>query len=55
MTKYGMSMCVLGMAEDQRQSRRECAFTETTIATAAIEFALGGQAMMRRSRKQYYG
>ena len=53
MTKYGMSMCVLGMAEEFRSKgiAVNALWPRTTIATAAIEFALGGQAMMQRSRK----
>ena len=52
MTKYGMSMCVLGMAEEFKgKVAVNALWPQTTIATAAIEFALGGQAMMRRSRK----
>ena len=52
MTKYGMSMCVLGMAaEFEGKVAVNALWPKTTIATAAIEFALGGQAMMRRSRK----
>ena len=49
MAKYGMSMCVLGMAEESRD--RGVAFNalwpRTTIATAAIENLLGGEAIMR--------
>ena len=52
MTKYGMSMCVLGMAEEFKgKVAVNALWPQTTIATAAIEFALGGQEMMRRSRK----
>ena len=52
MTKYGMSMCVLGMAEEFKgKVAVNALWPQTTIATAAIEFALGGEAMMRRSRK----
>ena len=52
MTRYGMSMCVLGMAaEFEGKVAVNALWPKTTIATAAIEFALGGQAMMRRSRK----
>ena len=43
MAKYGMSMCVIGMAVNALWPR-------TTIATAAIEM-VGGQDMMRQSRK----
>jgi citronellol/citronellal dehydrogenase len=52
MTKYGMSMCVLGMAEEFKgKVAVNALWPQTTIATAAIEFALGGKAMMQRSRK----
>ncbi len=52
MTKYGMSMCVLGMAEEFKgKVAVNALWPQTTIATAAIEFALGGKEMMRRSRK----
>ena len=45
-------MCVLGMAEEfNGKVAVNALWYQTTIATAAIEFALGGEAMMRRSRK----
>lgn len=51
MAKYGMSMCVLGMAEEFRD--RGVAFNalwpRTTIATAAVNM-LGGDDMMNASR-----
>jgi len=51
MAKYGMSMCVLGMAEEFRD--RGVAFNalwpRTTIATAAVNM-LGGESMMSASR-----
>ena len=51
MAKYGMSMCVLGMAEEFRD--RGVAFNalwpRTTIATAAVNM-LGGEDMMNASR-----
>lgn len=52
-SKYGMSMVILGMAEEFRPDGIACnaLWPRTTIATAAVEFALGGQAQMRRSRK----
>ena len=53
MSKYGMSMVTLGMAEEFR--RDGIAFNSlwprTTIATAAVALALGGEPMMRRSRR----
>ena len=53
LSKYGMSLCMLGLAEEYRRHGIACnaLWPRTTIATAAVEFALGGQAMMRRSRK----
>jgi len=53
LSKYGMSLCMLGMAEEYRADGIACnaLWPRTTIATAAVEFALGGPAMMRRSRK----
>jgi citronellol/citronellal dehydrogenase len=50
MAKYGMSMCVLGMAEEFRgKVAFNALWPRTAIATAAIEM-LGGEAMMKRSR-----
>lgn len=53
MSKYGMSMCVLGMAaEFQRQGIAVNAlWPRTTIATAAVKNMVGGEAMCNRSRK----
>jgi citronellol/citronellal dehydrogenase len=52
LSKYGMSLCMLGLAEEYRAAGIACnaLWPRTTIATAAVEFALGGAAMMRRSR-----
>lgn len=51
MSKYGMSMCVLGMAEEFRgKVAVNALWPRTTIATAAVNM-LGGDAMMRASRK----
>jgi citronellol/citronellal dehydrogenase len=52
MAKYGMSMCVLGMAEEFRSQgvAVNALWPRTGIATAAIEM-LGGPTMMQRSRK----
>jgi len=51
--KYGMSLCTLGFAEEFKEYgiAANSLWPRTTIATAAVEFALGGAAMMRRSRK----
>ena len=52
MAKFGMSMCVLGMAEEFREDG--IAFNalcpRTGIATAAIRFALAGDEGMKRCR-----
>jgi citronellol/citronellal dehydrogenase len=52
MAKFGMSMCVLGMAGEFRKDgvAFNALWPKTTIATAAIKYALGGDAMMKRSR-----
>jgi citronellol/citronellal dehydrogenase len=52
LAKYGMSLCVLGLAEEYRAAGIACnaLWPRTTIATAAVEFALGGAPMLRRSR-----
>ncbi|HTU13086.1 MAG TPA: NAD(P)-dependent oxidoreductase [Allosphingosinicella sp.] len=53
LSKYGMSMVMLGMANEFAGDgiACNCLWPRTTIATAAVEFALGGEAMMNRSRK----
>jgi citronellol/citronellal dehydrogenase len=53
MAKFGMSMCVLGMAGELRSAgiAVNALWPRTTIATAAIQNLLGGDAMMRGSRK----
>lgn len=53
LSKYGMSLCMLGLAEEYRGAGIGCnaLWPRTTIATAAVEFALGGPQMLRRSRK----
>jgi citronellol/citronellal dehydrogenase len=52
MSKYGMSMCVLGMAEELREQGIgvNALWPRTTIATAAIQNLLGGDEVMSRSR-----
>jgi citronellol/citronellal dehydrogenase len=52
-SKYGMSMLVFGMAEEFRHDGIACnaLWPRTTIATAAVEFAIGGIDLMRRSRR----
>ncbi len=53
MSKYGMSMCVLGMAEELREQgvAVNALWPATVIATAAVQNLLGGEAVVRRSRK----
>lgn len=53
LSKYGMSMVMFGMAEEFRGEGIACnaLWPKTTIATAAVEYALGGEALMRRSRR----
>ncbi|MDP6945414.1 MAG: short chain dehydrogenase, partial [Myxococcota bacterium] len=52
MSKYGMSMCVLGMAEEFRGDgvAVNALWPRTTIDTAAIRNLLGGDTMAKRSR-----
>jgi citronellol/citronellal dehydrogenase len=52
MSKYGMSMCVLGMAAEfaERGVAVNALWPKTTIATAAIRNLLGGEDMVARSR-----
>lgn len=53
MAKYGMSLCVLGMAGEFREQgiAVNALWPRTTIATAAVQNLLGGDEMTRRSRK----
>lgn len=52
MAKYGMSMTVLGLAHELKSYgiAVNALWPQTTIATAAIKYALGGDAMMQCSR-----
>ena len=52
MAKFGMSMCVLGMAEEFKADgiAFNALWPRTGIATAAIKFALGGDDGMRQCR-----
>jgi citronellol/citronellal dehydrogenase len=52
-SKFGMSMIVLGLAEEQRPNRIgvNALWPKTTIATAAIQNVVGGDILMQRSRK----
>lgn len=53
MAKYGMSMCVLGMAGEFRRQgiAVNALWPRTGIATSAVQNLLGGDEMTRRSRK----
>jgi citronellol/citronellal dehydrogenase len=52
MAKYGMSMCVLGMAEEFRPAgiAVNALWPRTAIATSAVENLLGGKDAMAHSR-----
>lgn len=52
MAKYGMSMCMLGMAEEFRDEgiAFNALWPRTGVATAAIEFALTGEEGLRHCR-----
>jgi citronellol/citronellal dehydrogenase len=52
MAKYGMSLCVLGMAEEFRDKgvAVNALWPRSTIATAAVNNLLGGDTMMQGSR-----
>lgn len=52
MAKYGMSMCVLGMAEEFRDQgvAVNALWPATAIATSAVQNVLGGDQMVKRSR-----
>jgi len=53
MAKFGMSMCVLGLSGELRRTgiAVNALWPRTPIATAAVGNLLGGDAMMRASRK----
>lgn len=53
LSKYGMSMVSFGMAREFASAgiAFNSLWPRTTIATAAVEYALGGEALMRRSRR----
>lgn len=52
MSKYGMSMVALGLAEELRKSKIgvNALWPKTTIATAAVSNLLGGDFIMQKSR-----
>jgi citronellol/citronellal dehydrogenase len=51
-SKYGMSMCVLGMAEEFKETKIafNALWPKTILATAAVEM-LGGQSLIQAARK----
>jgi citronellol/citronellal dehydrogenase len=53
MAKYGMSLCVLGMAHEFAGDgiAVNALWPRTAIATAAIEFAIGNEALLKFCRK----
>ena len=53
MAKFGMSMCVLGMADElkHRKIAVNALWPKTVIATAAVQNLLGGDATIKGSRK----
>ena len=53
MSKYGMSMCVLGMAEELKNDgiAVNALWPRTAIATAAVKNLLGGEQAIKHSRK----
>ncbi len=53
MAKYGMSLCVLGMAREFEADgiAVNALWPRTAIATAAIEFAVGNEEMLKFCRK----
>jgi citronellol/citronellal dehydrogenase len=53
MAKFGMSMCVLGMAGELRSAgiAVNALWPRTTIATAAVQNLLGGDTVVKGSRK----
>ena len=52
-SKYGMSMVVMGLAEELRSEgiAANALWPKTTIATAAVQNILGGDTLIRMSRK----
>jgi citronellol/citronellal dehydrogenase len=53
LSKYGMSLCVLGLAEELRPHgiAVNALWPRTAIATAAVQNLLGGDAVVARSRR----
>jgi citronellol/citronellal dehydrogenase len=53
MSKYGMSMCVFGMAKEFKKEKIavNALWPRTAIATAAVKNLLGGESAVKHSRK----
>ncbi len=53
MSKYGMSMVIMGLAEELKTHRiaANALWPKTTIATAAVQNLLGGDFLIQRSRR----
>ena len=53
LAKYGMTLCALGFAAEQREAgiASNTLWPRTIIATAAVQNLLGGEEAMRRSRR----
>jgi citronellol/citronellal dehydrogenase len=53
LSKFGMSLCVLGLAEELKAKRIgvNALWPRSIIATAAIEHVVGGAPLLARSRK----
>ncbi len=51
-SKYGMSMIIIGLAEELKKDKiaANALWPKTTIATAAVQNLLGGDALMKMSR-----
>jgi len=51
LSKYGMSLCVLGLAEEFKGVAVNALWPRTIMATAAIQNLLGGEAALRQARR----
>ena len=53
LSKFGMSMLTLGLSEELKKDgvAANCLWPRTTIATAAVKNILGGEELMKKSRK----
>ena len=52
MSKYGMSMVIIGLSEELKKHNiaANALWPKTTIATAAVQNLLGGEALIKMSR-----